>query len=70
MTIRMFKVIALVLEGVKGFIFDFPTRAPRSRYLIGILDRDRQTRHPGIDCLLAILVLFPVLDEIHLQVRM
>ena len=66
MTVRMFKVIALILEGVKQFVFDFPTRATRSRYLVGILDRNRQARHPGMDCLLALLVFIIVANNVGL----
>lgn len=48
MAMIVFNMISLILEGVKGFIFNFPSGTPTSNQLPDIALVDADIRHPTV----------------------
>ncbi len=69
MTKVMFKVVALVLQRVKGFILNLPSGpcGPHQRNQVGGVDL--YIRHPGKVLHLPVGMDFPVFQEVHFQLK-
>ncbi len=63
----MFKLISLVLEGIKSLVFDFPAGAPAAHNTFHIPFADLEMGHPA-EMLGLIGSNFPILNEIDQHV--
>ncbi len=68
-TVVVFEFIALVLERIEGFVFDFPASASSSHQRFNILWRQFDIGDPA-EPPLAITILFPVFQKIDPPLRM
>ena len=65
----MFKMVALILQGIVGFVLYLPARTATTHYAIHIGRGHGEIGHPAKMLDLAVPFDFPILDEIHQHVR-
>ena len=68
MTEVMLKLIALILEGIEGLIFDFPARPTTAHDVIAVVTGEGEVSNPG-EILFSCRRDFPVFEEVDQQVR-